>query len=55
MNLPVAGAERRTEGRKWRTELQAVCRVEVGVGRTKVFTILLYICRGDELLGNIRD
>ena len=39
MNLPVAGAERRTEGRKWRTELQAVYWVEVGVGRTKVFTI----------------
>ena len=39
MNLPVAGAERQTEGRKWRTELQAERWVEVGVGRTKVFII----------------
>ena len=46
MNLPVAGAERRTEGRKWRTELQAERWVVVGVGRTKVFTIELYMQRG---------
>ncbi len=55
MNLPVAGAERRTEGRKRRNELQAVCRVEVGDGRTKVFTILIRGAESLELLGNIRD
>ena len=43
MNLPKAGAERRTELRTRRTELQAVYCVEVGGGGTKVFTILLYI------------
>ena len=45
-NLLVTGAERRAEWRKWRTELQAERWVEVGVGRTKVFTIYLYRERG---------
>ena len=50
----MAGAERRTEGRSRRTELQAERWVVVGGGRTKVFTIYLYIGKGDELLEFIR-
>ena len=42
MNLLGAGVERRTELHAGRTELQDERWVEVGGGRTKVFTIYLY-------------